>query len=217
PHGVAYHTALKAQAMTTRRQQKEPQAARPEAAAERPQNAWLDIVDEEVRRLPARYRTLLVLCDLRQKTRREAARELQMPAGTVASGLARAREMLAKRMRARGYELSGVLLGSMLTEVATAQAMPERLLPTTVSAASQLAAGGTPTAIVSTKVVALMKASLGAVLTHKVTLVMLSLTLGVGLACGIVAGLGKGDSQKLTETAVPPVLQSPSMVARNQG
>jgi RNA polymerase sigma factor (sigma-70 family) len=217
-HGVAYHTALKARAMTTRRQQKEAGAAKPETAAQRHPNAWLDVVDEEVRRLPARYRTLLVLCDLRQKTRREAARELQMPPGTVASGLARAREMLAKRMRARGYELSGVLVGTMLTEAAGAQTMPERLLPSTVSAASQLAAGVTPTAVVSTKVVALMKASLGTLLTHKVTLVVLSLTVGVGLACGLVAGFGNGgaDPHEIAQAKVPSVTQPLKQVTQNE-
>ena len=58
----------------------------------------LSRLDEELKRLPERCRALIVLCDLEGRTRKEVARQLGCPEGTVASGLARARALLAKRL-----------------------------------------------------------------------------------------------------------------------
>jgi hypothetical protein len=55
-------------------------------------------VDDELGRLPDDYRGVVVLCDLEGLTRREAARYLGIPEGSVASRLARARAMLARRL-----------------------------------------------------------------------------------------------------------------------
>ena len=52
----------------------------------------LALLDEEVNRLPARYRLPVIGCYLEGKTNAEVARELGCPAGTVFSRLARARE-----------------------------------------------------------------------------------------------------------------------------
>ena len=62
----------------------------------------LPILDEELNRLPQRYRTALVACELEGKSRREAARQLGIPEGTLSARLARGRTMLRDRMRRRG-------------------------------------------------------------------------------------------------------------------
>ena len=49
----------------------------------------LGIIDEEVARLPARYRDALVLCDLEGRSYAVAASRLRCPLGTVQSRLAR--------------------------------------------------------------------------------------------------------------------------------
>ena len=63
------------------------------------QDFWSDLqplLDQELSRLPDKYRVAIVLCDLQGKTRREVAQQLALPPGTVAGRLTRGREMLAK-------------------------------------------------------------------------------------------------------------------------
>lgn len=53
---------------------------------------------DAVARLPLRYREVVALCDLEEKTYEEAARVLQCPIGTVRSRLFRARALLTKKL-----------------------------------------------------------------------------------------------------------------------
>ena len=55
------------------------------------------LIDEELQRLPQRYRTPLILCDLEGQTHEQAAVQLHCPVGTVKSRLARGRERLRSR------------------------------------------------------------------------------------------------------------------------
>ena len=82
---------------------------------EAPQDRWADlrpILDEELSRLPDHYRAVIVLCDLEGRTRKEVAAQLGCPEGTVASRLARARAMLAKRLTATGRRPVGRALAA---------------------------------------------------------------------------------------------------------
>src|SRR5439155_268020 len=71
-----------------------------------------EVLDEEVSRLPEKYRLPFVLCYLQGRTNEEAARELGRPVGTILSRLSRARERLRERLTRRG--LAPGLLGPAL-------------------------------------------------------------------------------------------------------
>src|SRR5262249_16985180 len=126
-YGVAHQTALKARATAARRRGREKQVTDlPEPAVE-PQGLWdglQPLLDQELSRLPAKYREVIVLCDLEGKTRGEAARQLDTPEGTVASRLARGRSMLARRLARHGLAVSGLALGAVLSQQAASAAVP---------------------------------------------------------------------------------------------
>jgi RNA polymerase sigma factor (sigma-70 family) len=109
-HQVAHRVALRVRASATPR---EPLASEPEASSTDHEGDWRElspILDEEVRRLPVRYREPVVLCYLEGRTHAEAARELGCPKGTVAVRLMRSRKLLQKRLTRRGVTLAGGLL-----------------------------------------------------------------------------------------------------------
>ena len=120
-YGVAYQTALKARQLAARRLARERQMADMPEPAARPHEPWHDlqpILDDELSRLPDIYRVVVLLCDLEGKTRKEAARQLGVPEGTVAGRLARARALLAKRLTRRGLTLSGGALAALYNPAA---------------------------------------------------------------------------------------------------
>lgn len=170
-YGVAHQTALQARRAAARRRGREVQVtAMPDAAAVR-QDQWPDVrplLDEELSRLPDNYRVVLVLCDLEGRTRKEVARQLGVPEGTVAGRLARARSMLAKRLTRRGVALSGGALAAVLSHHAASAALPESVASSTIRAASLFAAGQAAAAgTVSVKAAALTEGVLKAMMMSK--------------------------------------------------
>ena len=155
-YGVAHRTALKAKTEAAKRRAKERRAVLP-AAVDTADPAGGDlaaVLDEEVSRLPAKYRAPFVLCYLEGKTNEEAARLLGCPAGTVASRLAWARERLRCRLTRRGLGPSAGTLPapSALTSV------PPNLAGSTTKAAMLVAAGQSATgAATSANVAVLME------------------------------------------------------------
>jgi RNA polymerase sigma factor (sigma-70 family) len=141
-HGVAQRTALNARRAAARRRVKEQALARPAVQAEAVRNDWLPLLDEELCRLPQKYRLPIVLCDLEGQTRREAAGQLGWPEGTVAVRLARGRALLAQRVL-RSAQLLSAALPAVLAE-GSAQAAPPGLVHVTVQAALLATAGKGP-------------------------------------------------------------------------
>jgi RNA polymerase sigma factor (sigma-70 family) len=181
-YGVAYRTAQKARVATARRQAKEKQMARPEALPE-PDDRWNDVrplIDQELSRLPDKYRVPIVLCDLEGQTRKEAARRLGCPEGTVSGRLARARLMLAKRLARHGLTLPAGALTLALAQNAASACVPALLAGSTIKAAVLVAAGHTAAGAVSAPVADLTEGVLKAMSLSKLKLV-LAIVLAVGL------------------------------------
>ena len=111
----------------------------------------IPILDEELSRLPDRYRAALVACELEGKSRREAAEQLGIPEGTLSTHLARGRKMLRERLQRRGVTLGvGPIAG--LARPSVEAAVPERLIGPTVRAALVDPSGAGATAVVSAAV-----------------------------------------------------------------
>jgi RND family efflux transporter MFP subunit len=144
---VAYRCALSARAARARRGGRE----LPLTAADEPVamsdamhpaelHEWRAVLDEELGRLPARFREATVLCYLAGMSIDEAAVELGCRRGTVASRLARARERLRVQLGRRGVSLPASLAAAALAEVAEAAA-PEMLVRSVLSNVKLQAAG----------------------------------------------------------------------------
>ena len=101
------------------------------AAGEREKAAT---VAEELQRLPEKYRTALVLCDLEGRTHEEAARQTGVPLGTLKTRVSAGRELLGRRLRRRGVELGAAALAALLGGQANA-VVPLALVQETVKAA----------------------------------------------------------------------------------
>jgi hypothetical protein len=141
---VACTTALKAKAMSGKRVTKERQASsarrQPDAASEN-WDQLQTILDEELKELPDLYRTVIVLGDLEGKPIKDAARELDCPAGTVGPRLARGRRMLAKRLVRRGISLPAGMLAAALMRNTAMAVVPPLLLHSTVNALEPFVTG----------------------------------------------------------------------------
>jgi RNA polymerase sigma factor (sigma-70 family) len=188
-YGVALRIARKAQAGLARQRLRE----RPlhEVAAVDLDSLVLGqelraVLDEEIDRLPPRYRVPFVLCYLQGKTFAEAARQLGCPRGTVATRLARARERLRTCLSRRGLTLPTGLVAGMLSPKAMA-AVPVTLVDSTVKAALLFAAGRMAVGgVMSLSAAVLAKGALQAMLITKLKMIS-----AVMLVLGVV-GSGTG-------------------------
>lgn len=139
-HGVACRVAAKARVDRARRRKAEERGglrvveAAPDDAPER---AELDLaVQREVARLPEKYRSVVVLCYWEGLTQEQAADRLDRPIGTVRSRLARARDILRKRLTRQGLALGESSLGALVLG-----SVPSSLVRSTIAVAVQALAG----------------------------------------------------------------------------
>jgi RNA polymerase sigma factor (sigma-70 family) len=190
-YGVARQTSLKARAMAAKRRTRERQVTvMPEPEA-RQQDLWCELqplLDHELGRLPDKYRIAIVLCDLEGKTRKETARQLGLPEGTLSARLARGRVMLAKRLSRHGLAVSGGALALVLSQNAALGAAPASVVSNVLRAASLVAVGQAATGgLMSAKVVALTEGVIRTMLLTKLKVAMaVLLAVAVSTAGGLL-------------------------------
>ncbi len=197
---VAAHTAAHARAANARRSSRERLVDNPpEVASVTPEfQDWHAVLHQEIAGLPDVYRQALVLCELEGVSRREGARRLGVPEGTLSSRLAAARRLLGERLVRRGLALS---IGCLALNV------PEALALATVKAVANQGR--------AMPIVALVKGVLQSMFVSKckalVALSALSLLIGVGAFTYGVGGqeptttkAGQPESGGKSNPAAPP-------------
>ena len=190
---VARRTALRAQHAAALRSQRESSLTVEPIVEPVPHpmenGELLAVLDEEIARLPERFRLPVLLCYLGGSTTEDAARVLGCPRGTILSRLATARERLALRLTRRGVTVPAAGLFSAIalpTEAAVACLVPMGLVP---SEPSRILAQGVLTAMKTNQLLAVA----GAVV------VAMGLVAGVGLV-GVQAG---GPGEEVVAVAQP--------------
>jgi RNA polymerase sigma factor (sigma-70 family) len=203
---VAYRIALRLRATQDRRARHERPGieAVPTVMDKVPDAELWTALDDEVSRLPEKYRAAVVLCYLQGLTTHEAGRVLGCPQGTVLSRLAWARQRLRSRLVRRG--LAPVVALAALESAGASAAPPSLVLvASVVPVALSVAAGGVVGGVVSSQVAGLVQGALHAMWIAKVKLV-LAVTLVAGMA-GTGAGwlaLGGSKSGPVAVAEDPP-------------
>jgi RNA polymerase sigma factor (sigma-70 family) len=187
-HTVAERLAVRARRQAEQRRLQENEANRtPPDASLRDLAA---VVDEELRRLPAKYREPLLLHYLEGATAEAAARQLGLSRGTFYNRLTRGRELLRERLSRQGLSLTAPLLAAALTAEAEAAS------PSVIQATIRSVTGNVPE-----HVAALATETLGATGMMK---------LKIGLALGLLLGLSAGGVALLTPLSSTPSAERPA-------
>lgn len=202
-YGVARRVAARARANLLSRQAREARtvSSEREHVVRDPETAErLAAVDEEIGRLPERYRSPIVLCHLEGLTYAGAAARLGWPAATLKGRLTRARALLRLRLNRRGLGPPGAILGPYIALEAPA-GMTAVLAERTVRAASSLARTAS-VAGVSTPVLSLMNGVLRTMLVIRLTKVATLIALA---SAGTWLLAVRAPSQQVAPTQREPV------------
>jgi RNA polymerase sigma factor (sigma-70 family) len=206
-YGVAYRTALEGRRMAARRRARETplaESVQPVVESADPPADLSALLDRELSRLPDRLRLPVVLCDLEGRTRRQVARQLGIPDGTLSNRLATARGLLAKRLTSRGVTLPAAGLVVFLASKGSSS-VPTTLLTAVVRAATAPPAAP---AAVSALIREVEKAMFMTKLKVLTTVVLAAaLVAGAGLWG---SGLTAGQLKAKTPTPAPPAPKAPA-------
>jgi RNA polymerase sigma factor (sigma-70 family) len=197
-HRVASRTAVKARVRAARVTSRESAAAVPEAAtaSDEPDGELRAVLDEEVSRLPEKYRLPVVLCYLEGLTNEQAADRLGCPRGTILSRLSRAREQLRRRLCRRGLDLPAILPIPLPT-------VPPALVESVLRGAA-VREGAFSTSVLTLAEGVLLSMSMHKLRLAALALLTLAVLTGAGVWAGRPAATGSAPPAKLNAAAQPP-------------
>jgi RNA polymerase sigma factor (sigma-70 family) len=196
-YGVAHRVARRARFDAQRREARPDfsQAAAPADPAISSERRELgDALNEEVDRLPLKYRCPIELCYLQGMTYDQAARQLAWPPATVKSRLARGRLRLRRNLIRRG--LAPSVLATIALEARAA--VPPKLMRSTVRAAASSAVGVFPSAVAY-----LSQGVLKMMAWERIGLATAGAVVALGLTA---AGMTQLPSKPRVPSAEPPLL-----------
>jgi RNA polymerase sigma factor (sigma-70 family) len=142
---AAHRVATKAGQNMARRRVQEQKAERRQVGRPEAEAAWREmqtVLQEEVERLPEKYRAPFLLCCLEGHSGAEAARLLGWKEGTVTGRLSEARKLLQRRLGRRGVLLSAVLSAVAVGRAGAAAACAALAEDTVEAALSYTVRGG---------------------------------------------------------------------------
>ena len=187
-HTVAQRLAVRAKKRREQQRLRE-QATERTPTAESSLTDLAAVVDEELRHLPEKYRTPLLLHYLEGMTAEAAARQLGLSRTTFYNRLASGRELLRDRLSRQGLSLAAPLLVASLTQEAKA------IAPSLIQTAMRAALGHA-----SERVATLAAEALGATAAMKVK---------IGLTLGLLLGMAAGGvAMLMPRTPAAPIFQA---------
>jgi RNA polymerase sigma factor (sigma-70 family) len=225
-YGAAYRAALEARSATRRKRESQVlDYPEPVAKAEEEDVSELcALLDRELSRLADKYRVPVVLCELEGRSRKEVARLLGIPAGTLSSRLATARKTLARRLAGYGLAVSATAVAAALSGETASASLPAPLAAAAVQCGMLVAAGhGAPaaTGVLSPTVAKLTERVLKAMFIKKLgtlTLVALAAALLAGgtalVARPALATGAEGYHRRATPQAAPDCADQPQPTPR---
>ena len=149
------------------------------------------VIDEEIARLPSRFRAAVEFCYLEGLTQEQAAQRLRCPIRTVESRLQRAKERLRLRLKRRGVAPLGGVAAWLSGETARAY-VPRRLAAETIDAAVQCVKNKAVGSVVPAAVSSLVHETIWSTLMTKWCQVGL-LLLAVGVPAALAVGAQRAD------------------------
>jgi len=199
-YGVAARVSARARVESAKRRRSERDQVRLAVVSGPDCDALRGIaVQEEVLRLPDRYRSVVVLCYWEGLTHEQAAARLACPLGTVRSRMARARELLRRRLVRRG-----------VVDVDPAPAalpLSSALVQSTVRAAAKVASGQAVSKVVAARLAALSTQIVRRMIMTKLgmiavpTCLALVASIGLGFAAQTPKWVDRGDEDRVDRGA----------------
>jgi RNA polymerase sigma factor (sigma-70 family) len=208
-YGVAQRIARQARLADAARTRREKRTGerRGETATHSSDPAWneiLQILDDELQRLPERYRAPLLLCYMEGQTQDEAARQLGWSLSTLRRRLDCGRELLRARMTRRGATLGAGLFAGFLSSTPARATLTPELQRAVLSTAFSGARGGA----IPVSVLALANGGMRMAIMSKLCFGLAAAAVMGGIAAGMA--WQQGSDEKATQATAAIVNPAPA-------